>query len=216
MKYTKENLTLLVKESSTISEVLRKLGKGNSGGAHQYLSKSIRRLNIDTSHFTGQSWSKGKKIGTVFPIEDYLSNKRRINSPALKKRLISDGLKLDECEICHLSYWYGTKLSLDLHHVDCNHDNNNLINLKILCPNCHVTLHKQLREAERSKKLATILVERNIRRSKSRLDKRKCIRPPYGVLISEIATNGYCATGRKYGVSDNAIRKWVKMYEKYI
>ena len=25
---------------------------------------------------------------------------------------------------------------------------------------------------------------------------------------------GYSAVGRKYGVSDNAIRKWVKDYEK--
>jgi transposase-like protein len=26
---------------------------------------------------------------------------------------------------------------------------------------------------------------------------------------------GYCGTGRKYGVSDNAIRKWKKIYEKH-
>ena len=25
----------------------------------------------------------------------------------------------------------------------------------------------------------------------------------------------YCAMGRKYGVSDNAIRKWEKTYQKY-
>jgi transposase-like protein len=27
---------------------------------------------------------------------------------------------------------------------------------------------------------------------------------------------GYSATGRKYGVSDNAVRKWRKQYEKSI
>jgi transposase-like protein len=32
-------------------------------------------------------------------------------------------------------------------------------------------------------------------------------RPPYEELIAEIAV------GRKYGVSDNAIRKWVRAYE---
>ena len=25
----------------------------------------------------------------------------------------------------------------------------------------------------------------------------------------------YCAMGRKYGVSDNTIRKWEKIYKKY-
>jgi hypothetical protein len=29
-------------------------------------------------------------------------------------------------------------------------------------------------------------------------------------LLDEIKELGYCGTGRKYGVSDNAIRKWLK------
>jgi len=41
-------------------------------------------------------------------------------------------------------------------------------------------------------------------------------RPPYEQLISEIKELGYCGTGRKYGVSDNAIRKWRKYHEKII
>jgi transposase-like protein len=39
-------------------------------------------------------------------------------------------------------------------------------------------------------------------------------RPPYSELLAEIQANGYAATGRKYGVSDNAIRKWVRQYER--
>jgi transposase-like protein len=27
-------------------------------------------------------------------------------------------------------------------------------------------------------------------------------------------TMSYCAVGRKYGVSDNAVRKWIRMYER--
>lgn len=38
-------------------------------------------------------------------------------------------------------------------------------------------------------------------------------RPLYLDLIKEVENNGYSATGRKYGVSDNAIRKWIKNYE---
>ena len=30
----------------------------------------------------------------------------------------------------------------------------------------------------------------------------------------EIKKLGYSGTGRKYGVSDNSIRKWLKFYEK--
>jgi transposase-like protein len=33
-------------------------------------------------------------------------------------------------------------------------------------------------------------------------------------LLREIEESSYLAVGRKYGVSDNAIRKWVRCYER--
>jgi hypothetical protein len=36
---------------------------------------------------------------------------------------------------------------------------------------------------------------------------RKVERPPYGELMEEIEATSYLAVGRKYGVSDNAVRK---------
>lgn len=38
--------------------------------------------------------------------------------------------------------------------------------------------------------------------------------PPYEQLMAAIEATGYSAVGRKYGVSDNAIRKWVRVYER--
>jgi integrase len=43
---------------------------------------------------------------------------------------------------------------------------------------------------------------------------RKVERPSYEVLKGEVARLGFAATGRKYGVSDNAVRKWLKSYER--
>ncbi len=48
----------------------------------------------------------------------------------------------------------------------------------------------------------------------SRFKKRKVERPSYDQLINNIKSLGYLGTGRKYGVSDNCIRKWIKYYEK--
>jgi very-short-patch-repair endonuclease len=48
----------------------------------------------------------------------------------------------------------------------------------------------------------------------SSLSQRKVERPPYTQLIDEVDELGYTGTGRKYGVSDNSIRKWIKYYEK--
>jgi very-short-patch-repair endonuclease len=48
----------------------------------------------------------------------------------------------------------------------------------------------------------------------SRLNCRKVERPSYEELKKDVWDNGYSAVGRKYGVSDNSIRKWIKYYEK--
>ena len=39
-------------------------------------------------------------------------------------------------------------------------------------------------------------------------------RPPYNILLKLVSEKGYLATGREYGVSDNAIRKWISDYGK--
>jgi transposase-like protein len=44
------------------------------------------------------------------------------------------------------------------------------------------------------------------------MERRKVTRPPYEQLAAEIDAVGYSAVGRRYGVSDNAIRKWVRWY----
>lgn len=48
----------------------------------------------------------------------------------------------------------------------------------------------------------------------SHIKNRKVERPSYDQLKKEIEETSYVAVGKKYGVSDNAVRKWVKNYEK--
>jgi hypothetical protein len=48
----------------------------------------------------------------------------------------------------------------------------------------------------------------------SGLSTRKIERPSQEVLEKEVKEMGWLGTGRKYGVSDNAIRKWVKTSEQ--
>lgn len=53
-------------------------------------------------------------------------------------------------------------------------------------------------------------------RSCYNLHARKIIRPSYDQLKSDLQSSNYCAIGRKYGVSDNAVRKWLKNYRKVL
>jgi very-short-patch-repair endonuclease len=55
--------------------------------------------------------------------------------------------------------------------------------------------------------------------SKKQIDghfvQRKVERPSLEQLFVDIKNLGFSGTGRKYGVSDNAIRKWIKIYKKH-
>lgn len=45
-------------------------------------------------------------------------------------------------------------------------------------------------------------------------EQRKVPRPSYDQLLEDLRSMSYCAVGRKYGVSDNAVRKWLRWYEE--
>ncbi len=46
-----------------------------------------------------------------------------------------------------------------------------------------------------------------------RLSPARASNGPYERLLDEIEATNYSAVGRKYGVSDNAVRKWLRWYE---
>jgi 5-methylcytosine-specific restriction endonuclease McrA len=136
-KYTITYLKEIVKQSNSIREVLENLNIIPAGGNYQTVKRKISENNIDTSHFTGQAWNKGKKLGPKRSIEDYLSNKQPIQSWKLKRRLLQDKFFEPKCYGCSNRFWLDQPIPLELHHIDGDNTNNNLSNLTILCPNCH-------------------------------------------------------------------------------
>ena len=42
-----------------------------------------------------------------------------------------------KCEYCKYEIWQDKPIPLDIHHEDGNSDNDDLDNIKLICPNCH-------------------------------------------------------------------------------
>ena len=135
--YSEQELREAVKKSTSIRQVLEKLDIVPAGGNYQTTNRRIKKLNIDISHFTGQAWNRGKVIGPKRPIEEYLIENSVVQSFKLKGRLIAEGLKQHKCECCGITEWNGKPAPIELDHINGNHHDNRLENLRILCPNCH-------------------------------------------------------------------------------
>jgi hypothetical protein len=127
--------------------------------------------------------------------------------------------------------WRSHTMSLVLDHINGVADDHRLENLRILCPNCAATLDTHCgRNLPRKRECAGCgrpFAPQTIRHrycSRScppgqspgipRPERRKVERPDFDRLLAEVEADGFMATGRRYGVSDNAIRKWIRQYER--
>ena len=135
-KFRDEELVEAVGAEQTVHGVLRRLGYPTNGGMFQYIKAHIRRLDLDTSHFTGQSWAKARRLprGPKRPIAKVLVRGSVVTSASLRRRLVAEE---SVCEECGLSEWRGRPLPLELDHLNGDHTDNRLENIRILCPNCH-------------------------------------------------------------------------------
>ena len=93
--------------------------------------------------FARRAWTLAARRGDVVarPQATPLAALLQADTPRgrwnLKRRLLAAGLKGDACEECGIGEWRGRPLSLALHHVNGDRNDNRLENLALLCPNCH-------------------------------------------------------------------------------
>jgi len=214
-----ENLKDIVKISNTYKDVINYLGWNVNGTNYTKIKKLIREQNLSTEHFLTASefMRKYNSIREFLPIEEILvKNSSYQNRGSLKNRIVKDNLLDYKCVECgNKGEWMGKKISLILDHINGVNNDNRLENLRFLCPNCNATLDTHcggnVKNKKNVKQPKELPKDFHIKKNEKL---RKVERPSYNILINEIEKLGYTGTGKKYGVSDNSIRKWVKTYEK--
>jgi 5-methylcytosine-specific restriction endonuclease McrA len=138
---------------STVSYHARRLGVApNPRFARRYDWSAIQAF-YDEGHsirecarefgFCRETWHRAVRVGLLrsrpaaAPIDTYLVKGRRVNRHHLKQRLLASGLKSHRCEVCGIDEWRGKPISMSLHHLNGDGDDNQLENLQLLCANCH-------------------------------------------------------------------------------
>lgn len=143
-KYTKQWLTELCASSYSYAEVLRKAGRKQGGGAQEILKKKIKEFNIDISHFTGQYWQASPNQADNHENREKYSLEEVFckNSPVTQKMLRGyiKRHKILEYKCCNCGcdgHWQNGVIALEVDHINGDNTDNEITNLRYLCPNCH-------------------------------------------------------------------------------
>ena len=234
--YTREEVEDAVANSRSLSGALRRLGLRPVGGNHRTLHRLIKHYGVATDHLD-PNWARRRAGGRApkIDLKDILVVGSTYSRDKLKRRLYEAGLKERQCELCGQGEeWRGRRMSLIIDHINGVGDDNRLGNLRIVCPNCAATLDTHCGRKNEIYELprsclhcgAEFIPKYASHRYCSQAcgvhascghdphpERRKVERPPYDQLMAELAESNWSAVARRYGVSDNAVRKWVRWYE---
>jgi hypothetical protein len=232
VRYSERAAREAIAASLSYSEALRRLGMRAAGGNHATLRKYAERIwQIPTDHFDPHASQRRQlRERAKRPLDEYLTEHSTYSRSALKRRLFAEGLKERRCELCGTGEeWNGRRMALVLDHINGVHDDNRLENLQIVCPNCAATLDTHcgrnkprrcegcrgmFRPASRDQRYCTFRCWRSSDAYKALPRPRKVPRPSYEQLAADLRELSWIAVGAKYGVSDNAVRKWMRAYER--
>ena len=222
-----EEFKVIVKESQSYSECLRKLGlKTRGGSSTDTLKRRIQELNCSIEHFNPYTSFVANKM----PLHDILiENSTYANTASLKKRLLNEKVLEYKCAICGISDWQGQPLSLQLDHVNGVNTDNRIENLRLLCPNCHSQTNTYAGlnkgkdnllklETKPVKDICPIcgvnekLISSSMCAECYHKQERVVDRPTREELKDLIRVIPFTRIADKFGVTDNAIRKWCDSY----
>ncbi len=133
VRHTEEVLREAVLSSHCIKDVVRHLGISNVGGNRTHISRRIKALGIDTSHFV-QPERRGRapRISLVLRSPE----DGRVAGPRLRRELLRIGVP-EQCAMCGNTEWCGKPILLEVDHLSGDWWDNRPENLRLMCPNCH-------------------------------------------------------------------------------
>ena len=128
-------------ESSTVAEVLDRIGVSKYSGNYRRAAVMAERLGVVLPVAKKGEW-RARVVASRLDDDQVRARFRRADIPhdnTLLKRWMTSRLGIaNECTSCALGpEWNGRPLTLELDHIDGDRLNNELTNLRLLCPNCH-------------------------------------------------------------------------------
>lgn len=213
-EYSQEELEKIVKHSTSYKEVARKIGyTAFSGSQLKTLKSRFEKFNISTEHFS-------RKTPVIRTEENIFVQNSTAAQKTLRDWYIKGKYSKYECSICgQPPIWQDKELTLILDHINGVNNDDRLENLRWVCPNCNQQLDTTNGKNRKilNKKNYCVDCGKEINLKSIRCitcSNKNQVIPLENMLVTReelkelIRTTPFTQIGRKYGVSDNAIRKW--------
>lgn len=219
-QFTKDQIVEAASTANSKTEMMRLLKIKQGGGGYQALEKWCRLYDVMAPTMSSEeSLSIGRKNGARFTKmsdEEWFINGTFRNGQSSKGRLIDRGTP-NECSICSIGpEWNGKTLTLQLDHVNGDRFDNLIENLRILCPNCHTQTETYANTGAEKRRT---YCECGKEIWKGSTSCKKCAQigntvadyPSVEDIVTGIIESNYTSYAKSLGVSDNAVRKYLRV-----
>lgn len=207
-------IKLAVTESGSRAETLRKLGRACVGTNYRWLQRQVERLGLNTSHWKAHGTTKSAQRLTSTEV---LMPGSSFSTGRAKKVVLREQKLPYKCAVCGLPpVWNGQPLVLRLDHVNGVRNDHRQENLRFLCPNCDSQTSTFCGRNKARKPRVCPACGRTSKgglcRSCAHLGQpTRVIWPPVEELQKRLLESSYLEVARELGVSDNAIRKHLRV-----
>lgn len=216
-----ENLKNIIDSNDALYKVLECLGlSGKSAGSYRELQKRIKQDNIDISKL-----EEKRKIKQMQGVKQFQNTNRKTNEEIfiksnnsemvhlVKRRILEEKLFEYKCKECGLtSIWNNKPISLQLEHINGDHQDNRLENLCFLCPNCHSQTKtfgskNKKQPKNKCKHCGKEIIKKSTYCSACVGTNNHKFEIPKEEMEKLIQEKSFVEIGKLFGVTDNSIKK---------
>lgn len=107
-------------------------------------SEGIKQAHLEgrmRESFTDEDRKKSISVRQEKTVKQIFIKNSTYNNSNIKEYLLLYFKWEYKCNKCGISNWFGEEICLEVDHIDGNKFNNELTNLRFLCPNCHSQTH---------------------------------------------------------------------------